>query len=312
MYPDDADIPLAEYNQPPKDYNSTGAQPWSWDPQSGPRHCQPLYSRTYPVATLPEYGLVDDATARHFRRSYWAAVSQMDRNVGVVLDELDALGLADTTVVAFAGDHGWQLGDLGEFGKKTNFERATRAPLLVRDPRAHREGRASGRSSALVEFVDIMPTLIDLALGPDHVPPLCPLNSTFVDACTEGQSLRSIMADPEGSVSSRPAAFMQYAYCMHDEGVWHDACKNRDDPHVMGYAIRTRRWRYVEWVKFDRATASPVWTERLGSELYDHTEHDTVKNVAESVNVVLVPENQGVVDELRKQLHAGWRGAALV
>lgn len=120
------------------------------------------------------------------------------------------------------------------------------------------------------------------------------------------------MADPEGSVSSRPAAFMQYAYCMHDEGVWHDACKNRDDPHVMGYAIRTRRWRYVEWVKFDRATASPVWTERLGSELYDHTEHDTVKNVAESVNVVLVPENQGVVDELRKQLHAGWRGAALV
>ena len=120
LYPTDSDITLADYRNPPLHYNITGAQTFSWDPQSGPRHCQPLYNMTYPSPTLPEYGLIDDKTARHFRHSYWAAVSQMDRNVGVVLDELDHLGLSNTTVVLFAGDHGWQLGDLGEF-EKTNL-----------------------------------------------------------------------------------------------------------------------------------------------------------------------------------------------
>ena len=76
---------------------------------------------TYPNVTFPQYGLVDDAIARHFRRSYWAAVSQMDQNVGLLLDELEALGLANSTVVLFAGDHGWQLGDLGRIRKENKF-----------------------------------------------------------------------------------------------------------------------------------------------------------------------------------------------
>ena len=108
-------VDLADHRVPPRDYNATGAQAYSWDPQSGPRHCQPLRSQTQgSTPALPEYGLVDDATARSFRQGYWAAVSQMDRNVGVVLAELDALRLTATTVVCFLGDHGWQLGDLGE------------------------------------------------------------------------------------------------------------------------------------------------------------------------------------------------------
>jgi len=308
-YPEDSAIPLADYAHPPKHYNATGAQKWSWDPQSGPRHCEPLYSLTYPSVILPEYGLVDNATARHFRRSYWAAVSQMDRNVGLVLDELDALGVSDNTVVAFLGDHGWQLGDLGEFGKKTNFERATRAPLIIRDPIAHKKGVTSGKSMELVEFVDIMPTLIDLALGSETVPPLCPLNSTNVDSCTEGQSLRPIMEASSKGATKRSAAFMQYAYCMHDERVWHDACMGKTDPQVMGYAIRTKRWRYVEWVKFDKKSVKPIWNELLGTELYDHTEEDIVENVAESVNVVSDPKKKKIVEQLSKRLHAGWRRA---
>ena len=75
-------IALADHNTPPTDYNVTGAQTYSWDPQSGPRHCAPLYSQTHPVATLPEFGLVGDDLARHFRKSYYAAVSQMDTQVG--------------------------------------------------------------------------------------------------------------------------------------------------------------------------------------------------------------------------------------
>jgi iduronate 2-sulfatase len=121
LYPTDS-VKLADHNQIPAHYNSTGAQQWSWDPQSGPRHCQPLYNKTKPpgggAPTMGEYELVPDDIARHFRRSYFAAVSFLDHNVGIVLDELEALGLHKTTLVAFLGDHGWQLGDLGEFGKK--------------------------------------------------------------------------------------------------------------------------------------------------------------------------------------------------
>ena len=70
-----------------------------------PRHCAPLWNQTHGPSgpTLPEYGLVDDVTSRHFRRSYWAAVSQTDRNVGLVLDELEALGHHTDTVVLFIG-----------------------------------------------------------------------------------------------------------------------------------------------------------------------------------------------------------------
>jgi arylsulfatase A-like enzyme len=204
LYPPTDQIKLAENNKPPANYNVTGAQPWSWDPQSGPRHCGPLYNETRPVATLPEYGLVPDDVARHFRKSYWAAVSQTDRNAGVILDELEKLGRHKDTVVLFIGDHGWQLGDLGEFGKKTNFERATRTPLIIRDPTLK---LAAAKSGALVEFVDIMPTLIHLAL--DQTYDVCPATGPQPALCSEGSSLKAIMADPVGTEDTRPAAFMQ-------------------------------------------------------------------------------------------------------
>jgi hypothetical protein len=81
----------------------------------------------------------------------------------------------------------------------------------------------------------------------------------------------------------------------------------------MGYAIRTRQFRYIEWVKFDKhavpATAMPQWDQLLGTELYDHTKSDTVENVAEAANVVAEPQYQDDVKALSKQLRAGWRAA---
>ena len=307
LYPHEGDITLAEYPSPPLHYNITGAQPFSWDPQSGPRHCKPLFNQTYPLPTLPEYGLIDNSTAKHFRLSYWAAVSQMDHNVGMVLNELDSLNLGDSTIIVFLGDHGWQLGDLGEWGKKTLFERATRAPLLFFDPRA--KERQPSTSRALVEFVDIMPTMIDLALGPTHVPPICPQDDPAAPAeCTEGKSLTSAINHPEDDMMvEHPAAFMQYAACMHDDQVWHDACADPAEPRVMGYAIRTRRWRYIEWVPFDKDNAQPLWNKTLGTELYDHTMSDIVENKAESQNVVGHPEHAETVSLLADQLRAGWR-----
>ena len=70
-----------------------------------------------------------------------------------------------------------------------------------------------------------------------------------------------------------------------------------------------QRWRYVEWVKFDKKSTQPLWDKVLGTELYDHTENNIVENVAESVNVVNKKEFKQVVNELSKLLRQGWRGA---
>ena len=300
LYPPTDIIELADIRERPVNYNATGAQPHSWDPLSDIRHCLPLSKHS----SFPWYHYLGDATARAFRRAYWASVSQVDRNIGVVLAELEALHLHETTVVAVVGDHGWQLGDLGEFGKKTNFERATRTPMIIRDPR--RLGAAAARSPALVEFVDLMPTLMELAIGPNAAPAVCPVDSTDVALCTEGQSLAPIMRDVRGTAESRPAAFMQFAADMHAIG---KGAIQGDEPRVMGYAVRTRRWRYIEWVKFDKSTTppTPLWDELLGSELYDHTEADSVENFAESVNLAADSAHAGVVARLRAQLRAGWR-----
>ena len=96
---------------------------------------------------------------------------------------------------------------------------------------------------------------------------------------------------------------------MHDEGFWHDGCKDPTEPKVMGYGVRTRRWRYIEWVGFDKTT-SPVtikWGELHGTELYDHGEADSIANAAESANVVADPANAATVQQLSKMLRAGWR-----
>ena len=96
---------------------------------------------------------------------------------------------------------------------------------------------------------------------------------------------------------------------MHDEGFWHDGCNDPAEPKVMGYAVRTRRWRYIEWVAFDKTTTPPTihWDVVMGTELYDHGEQDSVENAAESVNVVAVPANVAIVKQLSATLHAGWR-----
>lgn len=192
---------------------------------------------------MPKTGPVSDADARQLIRGYRAATSYMDAQLGRVLEELDRLGLRDSTVVVFWGDHGYQLGEHGLWCKHSNFEVAARAPLIVAAP-----GRkASGaRSRALVEFVDIYPTLVELA----HL---------ASPAGLEGTSVAPLLDDPARPWKS--AAFTQWLQ-PGKEG-------------IMGRSIRTERWRYTEWV--DAAG------RRAGTELYDH-EHDPAEDVNVAAN----------------------------
>ncbi len=224
------------------------------------------------------------------RRAYYASISYVDDLVGELLDELNKLGLASDTVVSFWGDHGWQLGEHGEWCKQTNFELATHAPMMVHIPGLTDKGVVSEQ---LTEFVDLFPTLVEAAgLYPIQ---LCPVGKeTSTVTCTEGISMLPLVRNPTRPWKS--AAFSQYIR-MSTSG-----------NQYMGYSMRTHNYRYTEWVEFrGYPQYAPKWRKifhRDGVELYDHLE-----DPEENINRAFDTSYTDIRQILRTQLHAGWRNA---
>jgi len=284
LYPPES-IHLASFRSPPVNWGA--AAQYAWDDQSGPRVFKDIQA-----LKLPHYGLIPDAKQLELIRGYYSAVSFLAANVGRVLTEFKTLGLDSNTIVLLLGDHGWQLGEHGEFGKKTNFGLATRAPLMIRVPGMQTAGQ---RSSAIVEFVDIFPTLVDLAELP--IPPLCPNASRNILLCVEGVSFKPLVENP--NTTWKTAGFSQYPPCMHDVN-----CADVGGPNRMGYAILTGPYRYIEWVPFSKSTSTPEWSTVLARELYNH-ELDPGENENVAENILYQP----IVLKLSKALHDGWRAA---
>jgi arylsulfatase A-like enzyme len=165
---------------------------------------------------------------------YYACTSFIDAQIGRLLDELKALGLEKDTVVVIWGDHGWHLGDHGLWCKHTNFEQATRSPLIISVPGLP----GSGKTQAPTEFVDVFPTLCELVGVP-------------VPGNLDGASLVPLLKDPKGSVK-------EYAVSQWPRG------------KIMGYAIRDGRYRYVEWFTRGNSTKPYDSGQIVGRELYDY------------------------------------------
>ncbi len=223
---------------------------------------------------VPNKGPLSDLLAHKLIHGYYACISFIDTQVGRVLDELDRLGLRENTVVILWGDHGWHLGENGIWGKATNFELSARAPLIVSSPAMKSTGRAT---DALVEFVDIFPSLCELAGLPNPEqssgkgpPPL------------EGASFAPLLDDPNRPWKS--AAFSQYPRRVNNVG------------RVMGRSMRTDRYRLTEWASREKHFRAV--------ELYDHQ-----TDPGENENIAGRSENAELVEKLMKKLHAGWRAA---
>jgi hypothetical protein len=147
-----------------------------------------LMTREYPFdnTTFPGWKELE------MRKAYWACVSFTDANIGRVIDSLEASPFASNTVVALWGDHGYHLGDNAMFAKHSNFEHATRIPLIIHVP-----GLPPGRrTDALVSAVDLFPTLVAAATmhtpGGPTVIPQCPADTKMsrqTALCTEGSDL---------------------------------------------------------------------------------------------------------------------------
>lgn len=216
-------------------------------------------------------GSIPNDVARQLKHGYYAAISYTDAQIGFVLAELDRLGLRENTIVILWGDHGWKLGEHDAWSKHSNTENDTNAPLILSVPRMKNAG---AHTDALVEFVDIYPTLSELAGLP-------------LPGHLEGVSFRPLLADPTRPWKS--AAFSQYPRSSGKMGAKLD---------LMGYSMRTDRYRLTVWV--DRNDHSKI----DAIELYDH-QSDPLENT----NIAKVPANTELVDQLMAQWRRGWQGA---
>lgn len=198
--------------------------------------------RTY--RGIPAQGAVPEETARKMIHGYYACTSFIDAQIGRILKELDSLDLSKNTIVIIWGDHGWHLGDHGLWCKHTNFESATRSLMMIRAPGMTAIGKKCDR---LTEFVDIYPTLCDLAgiKLPSHL---------------EGTSYAPLLNKPDQPW--KKAAFSQYP-------------RNYNKTKYMGYSMRTEDYRYTEWISKNNKTDFV--------EVYDH-KNDTLENINQASN----------------------------
>jgi iduronate 2-sulfatase len=191
---------------------------------------------------IPNTGAIPDDKVSELLQGYYAAVSYTDAQIGKVLDELKRLGLAEQTVVVLLSDHGFHLGEQGMWAKSTNFENAARVPLIINAPGVIKK---AGHTSSLVELVDLYPTLLDL----------CGLQRP--DSLT-GKSLAPVLKDPKAVVKTQALSQFIRPY---------GALSDEKKINVMGYSLRTDKYRLTEW--YDFKTHALVATE-----LYDHTKDD--------------------------------------
>lgn len=287
---DPADIVLAEQVLPPQDGAAVGLHA-SFE----------LRTR----ADIPKAGPIDDELSRELLHAYYACISYVDAQIGRILTTLEETGQRDNTIIIVWGDHGWHLGEYGVWGKATNYEIATRVPLMIWTPDMDSAVRGQG-SDALVELVDMYPTLCDLVgvPRPEHL---------------EGESMVPLLENP--TQAWKPAAFSQFPSPALREwaanplsvgmrqtffgpliseveeriqaqqgDLWE---RELFENHLMGYAVRSQDHRLVVWRDYRDPSAEPVFVE-----LYDHR-----TDPAETINIAA--DQPATVQELMAMLESG-------
>jgi iduronate 2-sulfatase len=206
---------------------------------------------------------------------YYASISYIDAQIGRLLDELDRLDLTQNTIIVLWGDHGWKLGEHNGWCKQTNYEIDTRVPLIVSGYGVKAKNQ---RSAALVELVDIYPSL-------------CAMAGLQTPGYLQGKSFASLTTQP--NQTWKKAAFSQFL-------MGHFPLKESGKNDRMGYSIRTNGYRYVEWYTWQNNTKGQL----IAKELYDQK-----KDPQENRNVANERTYQRTVSALSRQLNEGWRKA---
>tara|TARA_R110000851_G_scaffold256278_5_gene408739 strand:- start:14089 stop:15714 length:1626 start_codon:yes stop_codon:yes gene_type:complete len=258
---------------------------------------------------IPNEGEITPELSLTLKHAYLACVSYVDAQIGKMIAELEKSGLRDNTIIIVWSDHGYHLGDMGIWGKATNYEIATRVPLIIWTPDMPEESRGQ-KTDALVELVDIYPTLCDLVgiEAPNTV---------------EGTSFKPLLENPK--LKWKSAAFSQFptpalrewgAYPLRKamretffgpliEVVEGRIIQQQQDKWnrgmfentLMGYSMRTEQYRFIVWKDRANPEKEPIYLE-----LYDHK-----SDPAETINMAF--NRSKLVKKLMEQFNKGWRGS---
>ena len=256
---------------------------------------------------IPKIGDIEEEQARLLKHAYLACVSYVDAQIGKIIHALEKARLRENTIIIIWSDHGFHLGDMGIWGKASNYEIATRVPLMIWTPDMPQNSQGK-RTKALVELIDMYPTLCELVglPSPSHL---------------EGYSFKPLLSSP--NQSWKKAAFSQFpspalrewgAFPLRPamretffgplieevEGRIIDQQKEKwnralFENSIMGYAMRTDRYRFVIWKDRTEEDSEPVYYE-----LFDH-QNDPLetKNIA--------AKNPALVQQLMAQYNKGWK-----
>jgi len=246
------EIKLAEFRKHAKNAPEFAFQP-GWELRSGYDH-------------VPQKGPIPEEMQKELIHGYYACISHTDQQIGKLLNKLDSLGLRKNTIVILWGDHGWHLGDHSMWCKHTNFEQATRAPLIISTPKI----KGNKKTYSPTEFVDIYPTLCELAgiKTPDGL---------------DGKSLVPLMKNSNGKIK-------EYAVSQFNRSFGKEK--------IEGYSIRTDKYRFTVWVpRSVREGADFDKTKIVAKELYDYE-----KDPLEKINHYNEPEYKEIQKKLENYM----------
>lgn len=211
-----------------------------------------------------------DSLHRTLKHGYYACVSYIDAQIGRLLDGLEANGLDDNTIVILWGDHGWKLGEHDMWCKHTQFHLDNHVPMILKVP-----GQSPAKTDAFVEFVDIYPSLCELA-GldlPEHL---------------QGTSFVPLVEDPDKKWKEAALSY------------WPESNRGNPEKVIMGYTVQTDRYRYTEWIRESSG-------ELLARDLFDH--HNDPQ---ENRSIANDPDNEELMQQLSELLDRGngWKAIA--
>lgn len=189
--------------------------PLKKSPKGMSRYALTSWNELRGYANIPKEGLLDDELSKELIHGYHACVSYIDAQIGKVMDELERLDLRKNTIVVLMSDHGWKLGEYGAWCKHTNFEIDVRVPFIVSRETNYDKRKANVQSKALIENIDLFPTLTDL----------CGLSVPHVD----GKSIVPLLDNPT-------MEWENAAYSLYGRG-----------EKIMGLTTTDGKWRYTEW-----------------------------------------------------------------
>jgi len=249
MYPLE-DIKLPEFMEAPEGAPKYATQP-SWELRGGYADIPKDYNT--PISIEKQKKVI---------QGYYACVSFVDQQIGNVLDELDRLGLRENTVIVLWGDHGWHLGDHNMYCKHTNYEQSTKSPLIFSAGKDR-----IGETFSPTEFVDVYPTLLDLAgvKSPGNL---------------DGVSLVPLMENKVKSV--KDVAVSQFPR----------------DSDKMGYTFRNETYRYTVWIKDEQPYESNRNIDTAF--IFDEELYDYAKDPQETKNLI----NEADYAAIKKDLKA--------